>query len=76
MAIRTETYMIGERQFTRTWSDANRYVVGGFPEGEYIEANDPTDLGRTYAEGNPIPPEEVEAQAQAILDILLGGEDE
>lgn len=76
MAIRTETYMIGERQFTRTWSDANRYVVGGSPEGEYTEANDPTDLGRTYVEGNPIPPEEVEAQAQAILDILLGGEDE
>lgn len=76
MAIRTENYMVGDRQFIRTWSDANRYIVGGFPEGEYTEANDPTDLGRTYVEGNPIPADELAAQAQEILDILLGGEGE
>lgn len=72
MAIRTETYELGGRQFTRTWSDANRYIVGGHPEGEYTEANDPTDLGRTYAEGREIPAEDM-TEAQAVLDILLGG---
>ncbi len=50
-----ETYEINGRQFVRTWSDANRYVVGGVPEGPYTEANDPAELGRTYAEGEPIP---------------------
>lgn len=69
--IRTENYMIGERQFTRTYSDENRYVVR---DGiEYTEANDPADLGRTYAEGDLMPPEEVAAQAEAILNIILGG---
>lgn len=73
--IRTETYMLGEREFTRTWSDANRYVVR---EGEeYTEANDPSELGRVYAEGRVIPSDDdVPTEEQAILDILLGGDGE
>lgn len=68
--IRTETYMIGEREFTRTYSDANRYVVR---DGvEYTEANDPTELGRVYTEGDLMPPEDIAAQAEEVLNILMG----
>lgn len=67
-----EFYEINGRQFVRTYSDAGRYVVGGNPVGEYAEANDPMDAGRTYTEGDIIPGEE--SDAQEILDILLGGE--
>lgn len=53
--IRTETITIGGKQFVRTYSDAHRYVVGGVPEGEYAEAIDPAELGRTYTEGDIMP---------------------
>lgn len=59
--IRTETLTIGGKQFVRTYSDAHRYVVGGVPEGEYAEAIDPAELGRTYTEGDIIPDEGGEA---------------
>lgn len=55
--IRTETLTIGGKAFIRTYSDAHRYVVGGVPEGEYAEAIDPAELGRTYTEGNIMPDE-------------------
>lgn len=68
--IRTETYMLGEREFTRTWSDENRYVVR---DGvEYTEANDPSEFGRVYTEGELMPPEDIAAQAEEALNILLG----
>ena len=51
MAIVTETYEINGRQFVRTYSNTNRYVVGGEPYGAYTEANDPADANRTYVEG-------------------------
>lgn len=69
-----EYYELNGRQFVRTYSDANRYVVGGSPVGEYSEANDPVDAGRTYTDGDIIPGEE--SEAEEILDILLGGEGE
>lgn len=73
MAIRTETYELSGRQFVRTWSDANRYVVR---DGvSYGEANDPAELGRTYAEGDLIPMDErtdLTDKAEAY-DILMGG---
>lgn len=75
MAIVTETYMLNGREFTRTYSDANRYVVR---DGiEYVDANDPSEFGRTYTEGNLIPDDEPEpeSEAQEILDILLGEEE-
>ena len=34
----------------RTYSDANVYIHGGYPEGNYAEAIDPIGLGRTYTE--------------------------
>ena len=50
--IQTENLTINDRLFTRTWSDANRYVVR---DGiEYSEAIDPAEFGRTYTEGNII----------------------
>ena len=75
MAIVTETYMLNGREFTRTYSDANRYVVR---DGvEYDEANDPSEFGRVYTEGNikenaeeaaPVP-----SDAEQIVNILTGG---
>ena len=71
--IVTENFKVGERDFIRTYSDAGRYVVR---DGvEYSEACDPAELGRTYTEGNLMPPEErvggIEAKAEAY-DILMG----
>lgn len=51
--IKTETFFIGEREFTRTYSDANKYVVRD--DISYEEACDPAEFGRTYTEGDPIP---------------------
>lgn len=68
--IRTETFMVGEREFTRTYSDANRYVVR---DGiSYSEANDPSEFGRVYTEGELMPPEDIAAQAEEVLNILMG----
>lgn len=65
--IITETYMLNGREFTRTYSDANRYVVR---DGiEYSEANDPSEFGRTYTEGDVM---EENTEAEEILDILMG----
>jgi len=66
--IRTETVTINDRQFTRTWSDANRYVVREVDS--YSEAYDPSEFGRTYTEGEPI--EDGEAEAEEIVSILTG----
>ena len=55
---------------TRTWSDENRYVVR---DGvEYSEANDPSEFGRVYTEGELMPPEDIAAQAEEVLNILMG----
>lgn len=70
--IITENYEINGVQFTRTYSDANRYVVR---DGiEYSEANDPSEFGRTYTEGDVM--DDTDSDAEEILDILLGGESE
>lgn len=63
-----EHFIVGERDFIRTYSDANRCVVR---DGvEYSEACDPAELGRTYTEGDIMPADE--SEAQEILDIILG----
>lgn len=47
--IVVETFYINNTEFTRTYSDANRYVVR---DGvSYSEACDPAEFGRTYTEG-------------------------
>ena len=66
--IVTETFKVGERDFIRTYSDSNRFVVR---DGvEYSEACDPAELGRTYTEGDVMPADE--GEAQEILNIILG----
>ena len=73
MAIVTEQYEINGRSFTRTYSDEYRYVVR---DGvAYSEANDPTELGRTYEEGDIMEEYTEDMQAQDLLNILLGGEE-
>lgn len=66
--IITESFKVGERDFIRTYSDANRFVVR---DGvEYSEACDPAEFGRTYTEGDVMPVDE--SEAQEILNIILG----
>lgn len=72
--IQTEQMTINDKAFVRTYSDAGFLIHGGSPEGDYAEALDPAELGRTYTETD-IPAEE-DAEAQEILDILLGGDSE
>lgn len=72
--IKTETVIINEREFVKTYSDAGFYIHGGSPEGDYAEAIDPVEFGRTYIETDiPIESDEptVEEKAEAY-DILMG----
>lgn len=72
--IINEKVTIRNRDFIRTYSDSNCYVVR---DGvSYSEAIDPLDSGRVYTEGEVMPEEatdlsEVEAKAKAY-DILVG----
>ncbi len=74
--IKTETFYIGEREFIRTYSDANRYVVR---EGvSYSEACDPAEFGRTYTEGDVMDDGEesaVDADYAEAGRILMGVEE-
>ena len=71
MAIVTEHFDVNGRDFIRTYSDSNRYVVR---DGvSYSEACDPAEFGRTYTEGEVMEDEtEMEDKAEAF-DILIGG---
>ena len=75
--IITEKVTIRNRDFIRTYSDENRYVVR---DGvSYTEAIDPVGSGRVYTEGEIMPEEvtdmtETEAKAKAY-DILVGEAD-
>lgn len=53
-----------------TYSNIGMKIHGGMPEGDYDEAYDPIDSGRTYTETN-IPIEE-DADAEEIVNILTG----
>ena len=72
MAIIQEHFLVGERDFIRTYSDAGLMIHGGSPEGDYSEATDPAELNRTYTETNI--PVEGDSGAEEILNVLLGGE--
>lgn len=69
--IRTETLTIGDKQYTRTYSDAGMMIHGGVPEADYSEAVDPAELGRVYTETD-IPIEGEESEAEEIVSILTG----
>lgn len=64
--IKTESIIIGGQEYTRTYSDDNRYVVR---DGiSYSEAVDPAYLNRTYTEGEEMSDEEIsEEEAGRIL---------
>ena len=69
--IVTEVIDINGTSFTRTYSDSGYLIHGGFPEGDYEEATDPTSLGRTYTEtATPI---DGGSDAEEIVNILTGG---
>lgn len=71
MAIITEQYEINGRSFTRTYSNEHRYIVR---DGiEYEEANDPTEFGRVYEEGDKIEYYEEEVSDEELAEILLRG---
>lgn len=56
--IKQEIFYIGEKEFIRTYSDENRYVVR---DGiEYVEAQDFSEFNYQYTEGDLIPIEEKE----------------
>lgn len=69
--IVTETYILNGQEFTRTYSDSGRYVVRD--DVGYSEANDPSEFGRVYTEGDLIPEEELDVNFEDILNIILGG---
>lgn len=71
MAIVQEHFYVNGRDFTRTTSDAGRYVVR---DGvEYSEACDPAEFGRTYTEGELMPADEPALADKAeAYDILMG----
>ena len=74
MAIIQEHFLVGERDFIRTYSDAGMKIHGGMPEGDYSEATDPAELGRTYTETDiPIDSDENDDYATAGR-ILMGVE--
>ena len=71
MAIQTEHFDINGRDFIRTYSDANRYVVR---DGvSYSEACDPAEFNREYTEGEVM--EESASDAEEIINILTGEEE-
>lgn len=64
-------FAVNGRDFVRTYSDANRYVVR---DGiEYSEACDPAEFGREYTEGDVMPVDETDLADRAeAYDILMG----
>jgi hypothetical protein len=57
----------------RTYSDANVYIHGGFPEADYAEAVDPISANRTYTETDiPIEQTATEEEYAEIGRIFMG----
>lgn len=71
--IVTEQFEISGQQFVRTYSDRGVMIHGGSPEGDYSEACDPAEFGRTYTETDI--PIEGEDAAEELLNIILGVEE-
>lgn len=70
MAIVQEHITESGNDYIRTYSDAGMMIHGGSPEGDYSEAIDPADNGRTYTETNI--PIEADGTAEEIVEILTG----
>lgn len=70
--IRQENLQINGKEFIRTYSDDNRYVVR---EGiSYSEAVDPAEFSRVYTEGDVMPDEETTDEDYAEIGKILIGE--
>lgn len=65
-----EHFLVGERDFIRTYSNRGMKIHGGSPEADYDEATDPAELGRTYTETDI--PVDADVTAEEALEILLG----
>ena len=70
--IKTEHFDVNGRDFIRTYSDSGMMIHGGAPEGDYSEATDPAEFGRTYTE-TTIPIED-DTTSEELLNILTGGD--
>lgn len=69
--IVTETITINDKQYVHTYSDSGLMIRGGSPDGDYCEAYDPAEFGRTYVETD-IP---VEVDNEELLNVLVGVEE-
>lgn len=68
--IKTEHLTINGRDFVRTYSDSNRYVVR---EGvSYAEAYDPAGFGRVYIEGDVMEDNSTDEDYAEAGKILMG----
>ena len=57
----------------RTYSDANVYIRGGNPEGDYTEAVDPISANRTYTETDiPIEVTATDEEYAEVGRIFMG----
>lgn len=57
----------------RTYSDANMYIRGGNPIGDYAEAIDPISAGRVYMETDtPIEDTATEEEYAEVGKIFMG----
>lgn len=57
----------------RTYSDANVYIHGGYPEADYAEVIDPISANRTYTETDiPIEQTATEEEYAEIGKIFMG----
>jgi len=52
LVLKQEQLIINNKIFIKTYSNENKYIFGGSPEGLYTEAIDPAELNRTYEETN------------------------
>lgn len=67
--IHTEIITLNGKQYNRTYSDTYYIERDG---AQYVEAVDPLNSGRQYAETN-IPLPERELTAEEALEIITGG---
>ena len=68
--VKYDPIKVGDKNYIHAYSDSGRYLLGGEPYGEYTDANDPAEFGRTYIEGDIIPVDE--GEVLEILNIILG----
>lgn len=65
-----EHFSVSGRDFIKSYSDRGVMIHGGEPEGDYCDACDPAEYGRTYTETEIT----IETEPEEALSILLGGE--